>query len=75
MRANGAGTARVHRGQIRRVDRENRMKRFERAGASERMSPAEHLVQHHTQREEVGARIDVLAVHLFGRHVACGADG
>jgi hypothetical protein len=36
--------------------------------------PSEHFVYHRAEGEEVGAGIDGLAVDLFGRHVARGAD-
>ncbi len=37
-------------------------------------SPGQHLVEHHTQRVEVGARCDVPSHRLLGRHVGGGAD-
>ena len=33
-----------------------------------------HLVEHDAEREQVGARIDILAARLLGRHVGDGAD-
>ena len=56
------------------VDRQHCVKRLERACAPEWMSPGQHLVQHHAQSKQVRARIDGLARHLFGSHVAGGAD-
>src|SRR5260221_17813 len=34
--------------------------------ARERRAPGEHLVQHHAEAEDVGARLDRLARHLLG---------
>ena len=42
--------------------------------AAERALPREHLVQHETQREDVGAVIDRFPADLFGRHVANSTD-
>ena len=33
-----------------------------------------HFVQHHAEREEVGARVDLLAARLLRRHIGDGAD-
>ena len=37
--------------------------------ASEGPLPREHLVQDHSQREDVGPPVDIMATHLLGRHV------
>ena len=46
-----------------------------RGRALKRNGARRHLVQHHAQREEVGAGIDGLSAHLFGRHINDGARG
>jgi hypothetical protein len=38
--------------------------------AGERAPPAQHLVQHGAEREEIGARVGGLAAHLLRRHVS-----
>ena len=40
----------------------------------ERAQPGEHLVEHHTDGIEIGARIDGLAERLLGRHVVGRAE-
>ena len=60
--------------EIRRLDGENGMKGLEGAAARERPPTAQHLEQHHTQREEVRPRIHSVTPNLLGRHVAGGAD-
>ena len=68
------GIGLIHLDQVGRVDRENRVERLECTGPLERRRSGEHLVQHDAQREEIGASINIFATHLFGRHVAGGAD-
>jgi hypothetical protein len=38
------------------------------------MTAADHFVEHHSKRKQVGTRIDLLAFDLFGSHVAGGSD-
>jgi hypothetical protein len=40
--------------------------------APERTLPGEHFIQHHSEREYVGAVIERLCAGLFGRHVGHG---
>ena len=40
----------------------------------ERLPAGEHLEQHHAARVEIGARVDVAAFALLGRHVVRRAD-
>ena len=42
--------------------------------AGERAAPGHHLVEHAPEREEVGARVHLLAFELLGRHVGHRAD-
>jgi hypothetical protein len=42
--------------------------------ARERQPAGEHLVEHDTEREQVGALVHGVPVRLFGRHVQHGAD-
>ena len=42
--------------------------------ADERSVPGDHFVQHHAERPDVGAAIDLAALGLFGRHVRRGTD-
>jgi len=44
------------------------------AGPLERRALGQQLVEHHAEREQIGARIDRLAEHLLGRHVARRAE-
>jgi len=46
-----------------------------RRGARERMLPGNHLIEHHTQREDVGAMVRRFALELLGRHVSGRAHG
>ncbi len=48
---------------------ENGVKNQSRAVALERRGARRHLVQHRAEREQIGAGIDRLGPHLFGRHV------
>src|SRR5262245_52891900 len=50
------------------------MKRLERARTPERMAPADHFVEHHAKRKQIGTPVNVLAFHLLRRHVARGSD-
>src|SRR4029077_18308710 len=43
--------------------------------AREGGTAGDHLVEDDTQGPDVGARVDLLAADLLGRHVAGGADG
>ena len=54
---------------------EDRVEDHRRGAADERLAAGDHLVQDHAEREDVGARVDVLAARLLGRHVGHGADG
>jgi hypothetical protein len=42
--------------------------------AAERTAAGRHLVEHHAEREEIGAGIGRQHAQLFGRHVGKGAD-
>ena len=46
-----------------------------RGGTVERAHARGHLVQHHTERPKVRARVDGLPTGLLGRHVGHRADG
>jgi hypothetical protein len=48
---------------------ENRCQRGHPACAAECPPACDHFVQHHAEREDVGARVGRLAIRLFGRHV------
>src|SRR5437660_2373185 len=56
--------------QLRRFFLQTRAERLDCRLAMKRPLPAEHLVKDHSEREDVGAMVDTLAAHLFGRHVA-----
>jgi hypothetical protein len=62
----------IQRRDVRWVDRENGVKRFERTRALERMPPAEHFVEHHAKSKQIGAPVDPLAFDLLRSHVARG---
>ena len=45
-----------------------------RCGPRECGAAGYHFVQHRAEGEQVGARIEVFAARLLGRHVCDGAD-
>jgi hypothetical protein len=49
-----------------RVVAQNRRNRVEIRLAGKRSLPGKHLVQHHPEREDVGAGVDRPALHLLG---------
>ena len=53
---------------------QRRRQRGECAVAGERTLSAQHFIQHHAEREDVGPRIDRFALGLLGRHVGHGAQ-
>ena len=62
---------RRHRGRFRL---ENLRYETRLCGGLERAPAGGHLVQQGAQREDVGAHVGGLALHLFGRHVLQRAD-
>jgi hypothetical protein len=65
---------RLERGHGRRLAFENRANQARLASAVERFVAGQHLVQHRTEREDVGADIGFLPFQLLGRHVLEGAN-
>ena len=57
-----------------RVAVQDRVDHLDRVGTGERKLPREQLVEHDAQREDVGARVQLAAERLLGRHVGDGAD-
>ena len=75
MRAERRRHLRVDGRQVRWIDGQDGVKRFKYVRLAERVLPAEHLVERHAERKEIGASIDLLALHLLRRHVAgCAED-
>ena len=72
----------VERGRRHRLDARDRRRlllhdrRDERglARAGERLAPGDHLVEHGAERENVRARVGLLALELFRRHVLEGPE-
>ncbi len=70
-----AGRNRTARaGKIRRIVVQHRRHRVGARIALKRPAAREHLVEHGSEAEDVGARVDRLPAHLLGRHVADGAE-
>ena len=65
---------RQQRRQRRRIDVHDRRDQARLALAVERLPAGEHFVEHGAEREDVGARVDGLSLHLLRRHVAHGAE-
>ena len=42
---------------------------------AERQLSRGHFIKHHTERKQIGARVEGLPLDLLGRHVQRGADG
>ncbi len=61
-------------GERRRLLVHGRVQDIDDRRAAERRTAGEHLEQDGAGREQIAARVDRLAHHLFGRHVARGAD-
>ena len=59
-------------GERRRIADEDRGHDRDRRRAGERAAPRQHLVEHDAEREDVGAMVRGVAVHLLRRHVAHG---
>ena len=70
VRHRGVDAARRHRFAI-----EDAVEDHRRRVAGETLPAGRHLVEHDAEREQVGARIEILAARLLGRHVGDGADG
>ena len=60
--------------QGRRIESQNRRSGGDGAFTSKRLPPAERLIQHDPEAEDVGARIKLLASDLLWRHVGHRAD-
>jgi hypothetical protein len=43
-------------------------------GAREGMLARDHLIEHSAEREKIGARVEIFAAGLLGRHVGDGAN-
>src|SRR5207249_1753300 len=56
-------------GERRRLPPDDCVRRLERRAAGERAPTGDHLVEDRAEREDVGAVIGVLPLHLFRRHV------
>src|SRR5207237_4298890 len=68
------GHADVELDEIRRIFFEDRVQRFDRCVAAERLTSGQHLVEDRAERENVGALIAAESADLFGRDVADGAE-
>ncbi len=65
---------RLKRGDRRRLAPHDRRNHRDGDGALERLASREHLVEHATEGEDVGAVIARVAIELLGRHVLQGAE-
>ncbi len=61
-------------GDRRRLARHDRRDERRSARAGERLLPGRHLVEHVSEREDVGPRVGGLSLELLGRHVLEGAE-
>ena len=74
MRASGRRAVRLHRRDVGRLFVENGAHRFDEGRPLKRMPAGHQLVQHRTEREDVGAMVGRLCPHLLRRHVTRRAE-
>ena len=65
---NGNFRIQAHRGGRRLV--QDRVKNVARTFSAERHRARYHLIENRAEREEIGARVQLLAAHLLRRHVS-----
>ena len=65
---------RIHARRRRRLALQDRCENDARRIPCKSLPARRHLVQHQSQRKQIGASIELFRAHLLGRHIADGAD-
>ena len=74
MRSSSGGSIALMRARRRRIAIEDAVEHHRGGVAGKTLAAGGHLVEHHAEREQIGARIDFVAARLLRRHVGDGAD-